>query len=85
MGGHAYTLKLNPAQLNVTSGLFIHLLYFIYARKFNACKHVKITRQRKSTLKELYEMKSFIFHCGSLGIQIKMWLLQEKVSLPSNW
>ena len=33
---------------------FIHYLYFIYARKFYVRSHGKITRQRKSTLKDTF-------------------------------
>ena len=37
---------------------FIHCLYFICERKFYALSHVKITRQRKSTLRQVVEVAS---------------------------
>ena len=37
---------------------FIHCLYFICERKFYARLHVKITRQRKSTLRQVVEVAS---------------------------
>ena len=37
---------------------FIHCLYFICERKFYARSHVRITRQRKSTLRQVVEVAS---------------------------